>query len=148
MALFAALIIFQVPSKSASAPQAVNDGYGELVYVGAGPFKMGDNFGDGESRERPVHVVDVSAFYIGKFEVTNGEWRKFRDDPGYDDPKFWPAGHVMPKGQIPYWTQAQNHGGAQGNDNYPVLGINWDGATAYCNWLSAKTSKQYRLPTE
>ena len=33
-------------------------------------------------------------------------------------------------------------------ENYPVLGVNWDGATAYCRWLSAKTGKTYRLPTE
>ena len=114
-----------------------------------GRFRMGDNFGDGESRERPVHVVDLDAFYIGKYEVTNGDWRKFRDDPGYDDPKFWPSGRVVPKNQIPYWTQAQNHGGGTPNsDSYPVLGVNWDAATAYCNWLSAKTGKKYRLPTE
>src|SRR5438046_149511 len=35
-----------------------------------------------------------------------------------------------------------------GSDNYPVIGVNWDGASAYCNWLSAKTGKRYRLPTE
>jgi formylglycine-generating enzyme required for sulfatase activity len=29
-----------------------------------------------------------------------------------------------------------------------VLGVNWDSATAYCRWLSAKTGKKYRLPTE
>src|SRR5687767_11414306 len=118
------------------APKVVNDGYGDYVYVPAGSFRMGDNFGDGESRERPVHVVDLDAFYIGKYEITNGEWRKFRDDPGYDDPKYWPSGRVVPKDQVPYWTQAQNHGGATpGSDNYPVLGVNWDSATAYCNWL-------------
>src|SRR4051794_28630929 len=83
------------------APQSVNDGYGDLVFVPAGPFKMGDNFGDGLPRERPVHTVDLDAFYIGKFEVTNAQWRKFRDDPGYEDPKFWPNGYVTPKDQIP-----------------------------------------------
>src|SRR4051812_43061435 len=61
-------------------PKVVNDGYGDYLLVPAGSFKMGDNFGDGESRERPVHVVDLDAYYIGKFEITNGEWRKFRDD--------------------------------------------------------------------
>jgi len=126
-----------------------DDGYGELVLVPAGAFKMGDNFGDGESRERPVHTVELDAFYIGKFEVTNGQWRKFRDDPGYDDKKFWPEGRVMPKDQIPYWNDAKNHGGGTaGSDNYPVQGVNYDGAVAYCNWLSAKTGKAYRLPTE
>jgi len=130
-------------------PAVINDGYGDLVYVPGGPFPMGDNFGDGWDRERPVHTVDVSAFYIGKYEVTNAQWRRFRDDPGYDDAKFWPNGRVVPKTQVPYWTDARNHGGATpGSDDYPVLGVNWDSAVAYCNWLSAKTGKTYRLPTE
>ena len=87
--------------------------------------------------------------YIGKYEMTNAQWRKFRDDPGYDDPKFWPGGRPFPKDQVPYWTQANNHGGGTpDSDNYPVIGVNWDSAAAYCNWLSAKTGKKYRLPTE
>jgi formylglycine-generating enzyme required for sulfatase activity len=110
---------------------------------------MGDNFGDGLSRERPVHEVDLDGFYIAKFEMSNGEWRKFRDDPGYDNPEFWPNGHIVPKDQVPYWTQPNNHGGGTPNsDEYPVLGVNWDSAVAYTNWLSAKTGKRYRLPTE
>ena len=147
-----ALAFLLAISASAANPpgKLVNDGYGDFVYVPAGPFKMGDNFGDGEARERPVHEAFLDAYYIGKYEVTNGEWRKFRDDPGYNDSKFWPDGRVMPKNQIPYWTDARNHGGGApgNNDNYPVLGVNWDGAAAYCNWLSAKTGKKYRLPTE
>ncbi|MBL8216448.1 MAG: formylglycine-generating enzyme family protein [Bryobacterales bacterium] len=147
------LLLLALQSVSAAPPTApvktANDGHGELVYVPAGPFKMGDNFGDGESRERPVHTVDLDAFYIGKFEVTNAEFRKFRDDPGYEDPKFWPNGRPVPKDQVPYWTQAVNHGGGTpDSDPYPVIGVNWDTAVAYCNWLSAKTGKKYRLPTE
>jgi formylglycine-generating enzyme required for sulfatase activity len=133
----------------AAQPPVVNDGHGDYVYVPAGSFRMGDNFGDGESRERPVHTVDLDAFYIAKLEMTNGEWKRFRDDPGYDDPKFWPSGRVVPKDSSPYWLDKANHGGGTpGADNYPVLGVNWDSATAYCNWLSAKTGKKYRLPTE
>jgi formylglycine-generating enzyme required for sulfatase activity len=136
-------------SAPASPPKVVNDGYGDFVYVPAGPFRMGDNFGNGESRERPVHVVDLDAFYIGKYEVTNGDFRKFRDDAAYEDPKFWPSGRVVPKDQVPYWSQAQNHGGGTpGSDDYPVIGVNWDSAVAYCNWLSARTGRKYRLPTE
>ncbi len=135
---------------SAAGPEkTVNDGFGDFLLVPAGAFKMGDNFGDGLPRERPVHTVELDAFYIGKTEITNGQWRKFRDDPGYDDPKFWPGGRPFPKDQVPYWTQANNHGGATADsDDYPVLGVNWDSAVAYCNWLSAKTGKKYRLPTE
>jgi formylglycine-generating enzyme required for sulfatase activity len=143
------LVLAALSVAAADLPKTVNDGYGDFLLVPAGPFKMGDNFGDGESRERPVHLVDLDAFYIAKFEVTNGDWKKFQSDPGYDDAKFWPNGRVVPKDQSPYWTQANNHGGATpGSDNYPVLGVNWDAATAYCNWLSAKTGKKYRLPTE
>ena len=134
---------------SPSPGSVVNDGCGDYVYVPAGAFKMGDNFGDGETRERPVHTVELDAFYIAKHEMTNGEWRKFRDDPGYNDKKFWPNGWVVPKDQIPYWTDARNHGGGTpDSDMYPVLGVNWDSAVAYCNWLSEKTGKKYRLPTE
>jgi formylglycine-generating enzyme required for sulfatase activity len=139
------------PSRGAaqSAAPVVNDGHGDYVYVAPGPFRMGDNFGDGESRERPVHVVELDGFYIARHETTNREWRKFRDDPGYDEGRFWPEGRAVPKDQVPYWTQAQNHGGGTpGSDDYPVIGVNWDSATAYCNWLSAKTGKRYRLPTE
>jgi formylglycine-generating enzyme required for sulfatase activity len=157
-AAFAALSVCALSALTlAAAPRSVapepgtriNDGYGDYVFVPAGPFDMGDHGGDGMKRERPMHVVELDAFYIGKLEVTNGQWKKFRDDPGYDDPKFWPNGHVVPRDQIPYWTQANNHGGGTpGTDDYPVVGVNWDSATAYCAWLSARTGKRYRLPTE
>jgi formylglycine-generating enzyme required for sulfatase activity len=135
------------PRAVPAAKDAVNDGYGDYVFVPAGAFKMGDD--SALAREKPVHVVNLGAYYISKFEVTNREWKKFRDDPGYDDPKYWPNGRVVPRDQIPYWTQANNHGGGTpGSDDYPVIGVNWDAATAYCAWLSAKTGQRYRLPTE
>jgi formylglycine-generating enzyme required for sulfatase activity len=145
----AAMLMYVQAVRTAPAPRTTNDGYGALVYVPAGSFQMGDNTGNGESRERPVHTVDLDSFYIGKFEVTNAEWQRFREDPSYSDGGFWPNGKPMPKDQIPYWTQANNHGGGTpGSGNYPVIGVNWDGATAYCNWISSKTGKKYRLPTE
>src|SRR5690348_6717358 len=73
-----AVVSIQV-SRTAPAgpPPVVNDGHGEYVYVAAGSFRMGDTFGDGEARERPAHTVDLDAFYIAKFEMTNREWRSF-----------------------------------------------------------------------
>ena len=136
-------------SREVKAASVVNDGHGDYVLVPAGAFRMGDNTGDGDSRERPVHVVELDAYYIAKFELTNAEWRRFRDDPAYDDAKHWPGGRVVPRDQVPYWTQPNNHGGGTpDSDDYPVQGVNWDSAVAYCNWLSAKTGKKYRLPTE
>ena len=145
-------LFFAGTSQSApgsAAPKVVNDGHGDYVYVPAGAFKMGDNFGDGMPRERPVHTVDLSAFYISKYEITNAEWKAFRDSPDYDDASLWPGKRVMPKNQIQYWNQANNHGGGTPNsEKFPVLGVNWDGAVAYCNWISKTTGKKYRLPTE
>jgi formylglycine-generating enzyme required for sulfatase activity len=147
-AILFAVGIALLPAAS-GPPQTVNDGYGDFVYVPAGPFKMGDNFAEGDVRERPVHTVELGAFYIEKLEITNGQFRKFRDDPDYTNPKYWPDGRPVPKDQIPYWTDARNHGGGTpGSDDYPVLGVNWDSAVAYCRWVSAKTGKTYRLPTE
>src|SRR6266852_1003114 len=115
MRLAALALLLFAPALSAAPPAVVNDGHGDYVLVPAGAFRMGDNFGDGESRERPVHVVELDAFYIGKYEMSNGEWRKFRDDAGYDDPKFWPGGGAVPKDQVPYWNDARNHGGGTPN---------------------------------
>ena len=128
-----------------AASQSVNDGYGDYVYVPAGTFKMGDNFNEGDIRERPVHTVELDAFYIGKYPVTNGEYRKFRDDPEYDSPRFWQAGQAVPKDQSAAQSRAVSDPAKQ---NFPAAAITWDQAVAYCKWLSAKTGKEYRLPTE
>ena len=58
-----------------------------------------------------MHVVELDAYYISKFEITNRAWKKFGDDRGYDDPKCWPGGRVVQRDQIPYWTQVNNDGG-------------------------------------
>jgi formylglycine-generating enzyme required for sulfatase activity len=133
-----------LPFPPAGTPQTVNDGYGDYIFVAAGVFKMGDNFDEGDPRERPVHVVDLDAYYIGKYPVTNGEFKRFRDEAGYDDPKYWPEARVVPRDQ----STALTNGMRPGRENFPAAAITWDQAVAYCNWLSARTGKQYRLPTE
>ena len=47
----------------------------EFVLVKGGCFQMGDTFGDGERNEKPVHEVCVKDFYLGKYEVTQGQWK-------------------------------------------------------------------------
>ena len=56
LAVFASLALF-APARAQQAPTTINDGHGDYVYVPAGAFRMGDNFGDGMTRERPVHTV-------------------------------------------------------------------------------------------
>jgi formylglycine-generating enzyme required for sulfatase activity len=157
--------------------KVTNDGYGDYVLVPAGEFLMGDNFNDsytdkkGFSQEKPVHKVHLNAFYIGRYEVTNEEFRKFMDDSGYAKPIYWEdkekerATNKAEKdtrkdshqnvieysyGRNPeFWNDsAARGGGIPGNENFPVVGVNLYEANAYCNWLSDKTGEIYRLPTE
>ncbi len=98
----------------------------EMVLIPAGSFKMGDIQGGGSSDEKPVHRVSVSAFAIGKYEVTFAEYDKFVQATGRNKPK--------------------DRGWGRGNR--PVINVSWDDAVAYAKWLSQRTGKKYRLPTE
>jgi gamma-glutamyl hercynylcysteine S-oxide synthase len=65
---------------------------GTSVLVPAGEFVLGvDAVTEPHSldNERSAHVVDLPAFRIGTVPVTNGEWRHFIDDGGYDDRRWW-----------------------------------------------------------
>ena len=48
---------------------------GQMVLVKGGSFRMGDTFGDGLRQEKPVHPVTLNDFYIGKYEVTQAQWK-------------------------------------------------------------------------
>ncbi|HSE98619.1 MAG TPA: formylglycine-generating enzyme family protein [Blastocatellia bacterium] len=107
----------------------------EVVLIEAGPFLMGsDRIGDAE---KPVHRIYLDGYYIGKFEVTNAQFKAFCDATGYPvpDAEWSPDGErtASDLGEKPA---------------HPVVGINWEDAVAYCRWLSQSTGKNYRLPTE
>lgn len=94
----------------------------EMVYVKGGCYQMGDLWGDGDSDEKPVHEVCVDDFYIGKHEVTQGQWKEIMgNNPSY----FKDCG-----------------------DNCPVEQVSWNDAQDYIKKLNRKTGKNYRLPTE
>ena len=96
----------------------------EMVNIPAGSFMMGSN--NGEANERPVHRVEVAAFAIGKYEVTFDEYDVFAKA----------TGRKLPNDQS--W----------GRGKRPVINVSWLDAVAYTQWLSQKTLKTYRLPTE
>ena len=98
----------------------------EFVAVKGGCFQMGDTFGDGQSDEKPVHEVCVSDFSMGKYEVTNGQYRKFKR--GHDSGNY--------------------EGNSLNGDNQPVINVSWEDAVAYARWLSTQSQRTYRLPTE
>lgn len=127
----------------------VDDEFGNYLYVPAGLFSMGDNFEEGNERERPVHRVYVSAYFIGEFEISNAEYKKFIDDGGYDIIAYWVNGGFGMFHEPLYWHDAEYHGGGlPGNEPFPVVGVSWFEAQAYCVWLTEKTGHPYRLPTE
>ncbi len=98
----------------------------QFVSLKGGCFEMGDSVGDGDPNERPVHQVCLSDFAIGKYEVTNAQYKKFRPDH----------------------KSESSEGFSQNEDNQPVVNVSWDDAVAYAKWLSQKTGQTYRLPTE
>lgn len=75
--------------------------------------------------EKPAHRVTITQpFQIGVTEVTVAEYRQFDPEFKKNDPKSKPA------------------------DDDAVAGVTWDKAVAFCEWLSKKEGKTYRLPTE
>ena len=96
-----------------------------MVYIEAGKFMMGSK--NGGDDEKPIHRVNIDYnFYIGKYEVTFAEYDKFCEDTGRSKPsdEGW------------------------GRENRPVINVSWKDAKAYTIWLSKKTGKKFRLPTE
>jgi formylglycine-generating enzyme required for sulfatase activity len=92
----------------------------EMVSLPGGTFMMGSN---GDPSERPVHQVTVAPFAIGRFPVTNGEWR------------------LCFKAHGCTWA-------AVGDDDEPVRNVSWEDAQQYIAWLAKATDRNYRLPTE
>ncbi|HOW50420.1 MAG TPA: SUMF1/EgtB/PvdO family nonheme iron enzyme [bacterium] len=112
---------------------------GEMVSVPAGEFQMGcneavDDICGGD--EFPYHAVTLSAYQIGKYEVTVAEYRKCVE-----------SGACNNGGEhIHYSTKADEFSrcnfGAEGRDAHPMQCVTWYGAKAYCEWIGQ------RLPTE
>jgi formylglycine-generating enzyme required for sulfatase activity len=99
----------------------------ETIVISAGEFLMGCV--TGAENERPVHRVFVDAFAIGRFAITNRLYRFFTQDIGHEPPRGW---------EDPLFS----------HPDQPVTAVSWFDATAYCEWLSEKTGRFYRLPTE
>lgn len=94
-----------------------------MVYVEGGTFTMGatsEQGGNAYNDETPTHSVTLSPYYIGKYEVTQLQWKS-----------------VM--GNNPSYFKG---------DNLPVESVSWDDVQEFISKLNAATDKKYRLPTE
>jgi formylglycine-generating enzyme required for sulfatase activity len=110
-----------------AAEPAGDVGVEGMVLVPAGTFLLGSTKADAsaESDEMPQRVVDLPAFYIDQFEVSNIEYKRFVDATGYRPPPHWKDGTYE-----------------EGADWYPVMEVSFWEATAYARWAKK------RLPTE
>ena len=104
----------------------------EMIYIPAGSFLMGNNGSEPYSYndEFPQHSVYLSGYWIGKYEVTRGEYRRFMAATGRAAPAYWDAVQDWGTGSF---TQTEDH---------PVVGVTWYDAEAYCAWAGG------HLPTE
>jgi len=163
-----ALALCALPAASASAQSfGFSDcaGCPDLVLVPAGSFAMGSTdseaewyVGQGAEREwadweQPRHVVTIpKAFAIGRTEVTRGQYAAFVAATGHPDgTSYWVfaenAEGTRYEGREEPGRTWRNPGFGQGDD-HPVVCVSWDDAKAYLRWLSARTGKRYRLPSE
>ncbi|MEA3213562.1 MAG: toxoflavin biosynthesis protein ToxD [Chthoniobacter sp.] len=95
---------------------------GNMAYVPAGKFTFGEG-ADGKE-------VTLDAYCIGKFEVTNAEYKAFLDATHYrGTPRYWKGG-TFP----------------QGKANHPVLFVSLVDAEAYCDWISKATGWAVTIP--
>ncbi len=127
---------------------------GTSVLVPAGEFILGvDAVSEPHSldNERPAHSVDVPAFRVGRVPVTNGEWRQFIDDGGYQQLRWWSdrgwthrqeARLTAPQFWNPDGTRTRFGHVEEVAADEPVQHVTFFEAEAYAAWAGA------RLPTE
>ena len=119
----------------------------EMVVIPAGSFDMGSPKSENgrDDDEGPAHRVKVAAFALSKTEITRGQFATFVKKTKYNaGDKCWTFVDGKFKEREGDWRKP---GYAQ-NDKHPVACVNLYDAQAYAKWLSRKTRKQYRLPTE
>jgi formylglycine-generating enzyme required for sulfatase activity len=106
----------------------------KLVPVAAGEFLMGD--ANGQPDERPLARVAITQpFWMGAFEVTNEQFRRFNAS---FDARYYGKRHARPDDQgLPLNAPRQ-----------PAIGVSWHDAMAFCQWLSQRTGRRFTLPTE
>src|SRR5215510_7515992 len=98
-----------------------------LVYVPAGEFTMGSDIGDDE---KPIHKINLDAFWIDQTEVTNKQYLLCVSEIVCLQPI-----KTISETHSNYFEDVQF-------DNYPVIYVNWKMAKTYCEWAGR------RLPTE
>jgi len=142
-------------SEADNAREVTNSLGMKLAYIPPGTFMMGSPESESgrEAQEVQHEVKLVKGFYLGAHEVTFGQFKQFVVDTKYqtDGERDGKGAYgVNEAGKIeemharftwktPGFVQADDH---------PVVAVSWKDAKAFCDWLSQKEKKTYRLPRE
>ena len=167
-ALLAALILMAFAGAvqaAATAPKPFRDcpDCPEMMVIPPGSFVMGTDvplppapppgpsttnaFGNARMKNGPTHAVHIAyAFALGRYAITRGEFARFIADSHYA-----PAADCSGLDAQGEYTRAGSSWRDPGfpqTDRDPVLCVSWNDAQAYAAWLSRKTGKHYRLPSD
>jgi formylglycine-generating enzyme required for sulfatase activity/class 3 adenylate cyclase len=127
----------------------------EMVVIPPGSFTMGvpqtelDRYGFPRGASAPLHLVRIARpFALGEFLVTRKQYAAFAAETRHQGSGC----ATLPLDGISGWKfdpalSWPDPGFAQA-DNHPVVCVSWDDAIAYTGWLSKKTGRHYRLPSE
>jgi len=154
--ILAALTSSSEPGSSRGRVQEIKNSVGmELIFIPPGKFTMGSQETEpGREAQEVQHGVEITkGFYLGKHEVSVGQFKhfvadtKFKTDGerdgngafGINDAGLFGERHSNFTWKSPGFEQTDKH---------PVVGISWSDAKAFCTWISKKEKKVYRLPTE
>lgn len=122
----------------------------ELIAIPAGTFTMGspDNEPGRKPDEGPQHQVKLNAFWMTKCEVPWDAYDLFWKEEALPEAGKPPApqfgADAVTRPTPPYADETFGHG----REGHPCLGMTHHAAMMFCRWLSRKTGKIYRLPTE
>lgn len=154
--------------RNATAGQSWTEPFSKInfVHVPAGEFLMGstpqqvkdagelckkynpDCNVDWFTNELTQTTISTAAYWIGKTEITNAQFKRFIEDGGYSNDAYWTEAGVKWRNenkvtQPNCWENKDFNSG-----NQPVVCVSWYEALAYTEWLSQKTGLTVRLPNE
>ena len=127
----------------------------KFVRIKAGTFQMGSPKDEKDrDRDETQHEVTLTTdYYLGLYAVTRGQFRVF-----VDDTKYQTEADADGKGGYGWDATAKDwkldpkytwlNPGFDQTDEHPVVLVSWNDAVAFCDWLTKKGGKTFRLPTE
>jgi formylglycine-generating enzyme required for sulfatase activity len=105
--------------------------------------------------EKPIHRVTVSSFRMATYETTVAEFERFVEATGYqtdaekgDGSYVYVNSKYENKAGVNWRCNTAGELRPRSEYNHPVIHVSSNDAVAYCEWLTRKTGKTYRLPTE